>query len=127
MKIIDVLRRHLPMKYIKAIQNNMIEPNEIFMESMSLEVDFLTLFDWEDSREGYEFWESVLEAMLLGSDLPDFPVVIDYAPNTYIIANDKIQLLNMGGSGLDIEFDIDKKLVKQANPRALEKYLSFLN
>jgi hypothetical protein len=33
----------------------------------------------------------------------------------------------MGGSGLDIEFDIDKKLVKQANPRALEKYLSFLN
>jgi hypothetical protein len=127
MKIIDVLRRHLPMKYIKAIQNNMIEPNEIFMESMSLEVDFLTLFDWEDSREGYEFWESVLEAMLLGSDLPDFPIAIDYAPNTYIIANDKIQLLNMGGSGLDIEFDIDKKLVKQANPRALEKYLSFLN
>ena len=127
MKIIDVLRRHLPMKYIKAIQNNMIEPNVIFMESMSLEVDFLTLFDWEDSREGYEFWESVLEAMLLGSDLPDFPIAIDYAPNTYIIANDKIQLLNMGGSGLDIEFDIDKKLVKQANPRALEKYLSFLN
>ena len=127
MKIIDVLRRHLPMKYIKAIQNNMIEPNEIFMESMSLEVDFLTLFDWEDSREGYEFWESVLEAMLLGSDLPDFPIAIDYAPNTYIIANDKIQLLNMGGSGLDIEFDIDKKLVKQANPRAVEKYLSFLN
>ncbi len=127
MKIIDVLRRHLPNKYIQAIKNNMMKPNEILMESIGLEIDFITLFDWEDSIEGYEFWESVLEAMLLGTDLPDFPIDIDYAPNTYIVADDKIQLLNMGNSGLNVVFDIDQEAVRSANPRALEKYFSFVN
>lgn len=127
MTILQTLLRYLPEKYVDAVINNMEHPSDLNDDSICFEVDFLTIFDWEESLEGYNFWEEVMECALSGEKLPNFPISIDYLPSSYIIADGCIYVMNSAGTGINLSFDIDKDRIEDMSPKAYERYYSWLN
>ena len=127
MTILEMLLDKLPENYVDAVINNMERPSEIQDEAICFEIDFLSLFDWEDSREGYDFWEEVLESVIEGNELPSFPIVIEYAPSTYIVADDLIYLMNSANTNINLCFTLKGNPLSTFHDKGLEKYLSFVN
>lgn len=127
MKIIDLLLEHLPDAYIDAIHSNMHDPRGLYDESICIEVDLLTLFDWEETPQGYEFWEQVLESIVNGTDLPPLPTKVKYYPSTYIVGNNKVYIMNVGNSSVDISFRLNLKELEEYNQLTVEKFYTWVN
>lgn len=128
MTVIELLFEHLPEKYVDAIVNNMFDRRELQREAGCIEAEMLTLFDWEQSREGYEFWDRVLTAIIEHSVLPKMPVDIKYAPSTWLMSNGNLFIMNSFDTGINISFEIDFKMLKKSQDiEKKEKLLSILN
>lgn len=128
MTVIELLFEHLPEKYVDAIVNNMFDRRELQREAGCIEAEMLTLFDWEQSREGYEFWDKVLTAIIEHSVLPKMPININYAPSTWLMSKGNLFIMNSFDTGINISFEIDFKMLKKSQDiEKKEKLLSILN
>jgi hypothetical protein len=127
MTVLELLVDNLPDKYIDAIINNVKDKSSLQQEADSISVELMTLFDWESSREGYDFWEEVLEAILISGELPPIPLTIDYAPSTMFYCEDKILLMNVGDTGIHVSFSMERDAIKHLEGERKEKVLAFIN
>jgi hypothetical protein len=127
MKILDLLMNHLPNEYVDCIVNNLDDFNVLEDEGFSIEAELMTLFDWVESREGYEFWNQVFHYILGESDLPSLPVDVDYKPSLVINMNDGMYIMNAGGTGLNIKYEVIMKDLHRAEKKAQEQVLMWLN
>jgi hypothetical protein len=128
MKIIDILLQKLPETYVERIVSNMDDFNVAYQEEGTVaSVELMTLFDWNQSREGYEFWDQVYLYLLGESALPQLPVEISYKPSSIIITKDGMYVMNAGGSGVSIKYDIIMHELKNSNKRASEQVYAWLN
>lgn len=127
MTILEMLLDKLPDKYIDAVVNNMKYPSDLQHQALCFEVDFLSLFDWSESLEGYDFWEEVMEAVMDGNELPSFPIQIQYKPSTHIIADDSLYVMNSAGTGINLQFGIESHQIPSMSDVSYEKYCSWLN
>ena len=122
-----MLLEKLPDNYVDAVINNMDKPSDLQQQAICFEIDFLSLFDWTESLEGYEFWEEVLEAVMEGDKLPHLPIHIEYKPSTYIVADDSLYVMNSSGTGINIQFDIVQNKLSSSTQAAYERYSSWVN
>jgi hypothetical protein len=127
MTILEMLLEKLPDNYVDAVINNMDKPSDLQQQAICFEIDFLSLFDWTESLEGYEFWEEVLEAVMEGDKLPHLPIHIEYKPSTYIVADDSLYVMNSSGTGINIQFDIVQNKLSSSTQAAYERYSSWVN
>jgi hypothetical protein len=127
MTILEMLLEKLPDNYVDAVINNMDKPSDLQQQAICFEIDFLSLFDWTESLEGYEFWEEVLEAVMEGDKLPHLPIHIEYKPSTYIVADDSLYVMNSAGTGINVQFDIVQNKLSSSTQAAYERYSSWVN
>jgi hypothetical protein len=128
MKIIDILLQRLPEKYVDLIVSNMDDFNVAYNEEGTLaSVELMTLFDWEQSREGYDFWDQVYLYLLGESELPQLPIDIMYTPSTVLVMKDGMYVMNSGGSGISIRYEIIMPELKNSNKKASDQVYAWLN
>jgi hypothetical protein len=128
MKIIDVLLQKLPESYVDRIVSNMDDFNVAYQEEGTLaSTELMTLFDWNQSREGYDFWNDVYLYLVGESELPQLPIDISYKPSSVIVMKDGMYVMNAGGSGIAIKYDIIMHELKNSNKRASEQVYAWLN
>ena len=127
MTILEMLLEKLPDNYVDAVINNMDKPSDLQQQAICFEIDFLSLFDWTESLEGYDFWEEVLEAVMQGDKLPHLPIHIEYRPSTYIVADDSLYVMNSAGTGINVQFDIVQNKLSSSTQAAYERYSSWVN
>jgi hypothetical protein len=128
MKIIDILLQRLPERYVDLIVSNMDDFNVAYNEEGTLaSVELMTLFDWEQSREGYEFWDNVYLYLLGESELPQLPIDIIYTPSTVMVMKDGMYVMNSGGSGISIKYEIIMPELKNSNKKASDQVYAWLN
>jgi hypothetical protein len=128
MKIIDLLLERLPNNYVELIINNMDDFNVAYKEEGTLaSVELMTLFDWNESREGYDFWNRVYLYLVGESELPQLPIEIKYKPSSVLMMRDGMYVMNTGGSGLNIKYDVIMHELKNSNAKAREQVLLWLN
>lgn len=129
MTILESLLNYLPTKYIDAIINNVRDRDNLQGPSLCIAHDLMCLFDWDESKQGYQFWEKVLEAILEDKNLPMLPIPIDYIPGTILPVNDALLLMNIANTGLHIQLDIDLVQLssKHIDQKKKEQIFSLLN
>ena len=127
MKIIELLLDNLPERYVDAVVNNLSDRNILNEDASDISAELLTLFDWEQSREGYEFWSEVLDSIILGKDLPPLPIEIEYEPNLMFLDGDTMHIMNSMGMNIVISFSFELKNIKNIPAQKREKILAFLN
>jgi hypothetical protein len=128
MKIIDILLQRLPERYVDLIVSNMDDFNVAYNEEGTLaSVELMTLFDWEQSREGYDFWDQVYLYLLGESELPQLPIDIIYTPSTVLVMKDGMYVMNSGGSGISIKYEIIMPELKNSNKKASDQVYAWLN
>lgn len=128
MKIIDILLQRLPERYVDLIVSNMDDFNVAYNEEGTLaSVELMTLFDWEQSREGYDFWDQVHLYLLGESELPQLPIDIIYTPSTVLVMKDGMYVMNSGGSGISIKYEIIMPELKNSNKKASDQVYAWLN
>jgi hypothetical protein len=128
MKIIDILLQRLPEKYVDLVVSNMDDFNVAYNEEGTLaSVELMTLFDWEQSREGYDFWDQVYLYLLGESELPQLPIDIMYTPSTVLVMKDGMYVMNSGGSGISIRYEIIMPELKNSNKKASDQVYAWLN
>jgi len=96
-------------------------------EAGSFSSELLTLFDWSESRQGYEFWEEVLESVLANDELPPLPIEIGYCPSTTFVCKKTIYIMNAADTNLNLAFDFNKSELKFMDNYKKEKILGFVN
>lgn len=107
MNILTVLLDNLPSKYVDLIVNNVKNNQDLLDESVDIVVDMLSIFDFESSKEGYQFWEDVLDSITSGSKLPKIPIDISYPMSHKILNSNGLFIMNVGNSGLHISIPLD--------------------
>jgi hypothetical protein len=128
MKIIDILLQRLPERYVDLVVSNMDDFNVAYNEEGTLaSVELMTLFDWEQSREGYDFWDQVYLYLLGESELPQLPIDIIYTPSTVMVMKDGMYVMNSGGSGISIKYEIIMPELKNSNKKASDQVYAWLN
>ena len=127
MKILDLLMNHLPNEYVDCIVNNLDDFTVLEEEGFSVEAELMSLFDWVESREGYEFWNQVFHYIIGEADLPQLPIDIEYKPSLTITMKDGMYVMNAGGTGLNIRYQIIMKDLPKAEKKAQEQVMSWLN
>lgn len=127
MKILDLLMNHLPNKYVDCIVNNLDDFNVLEDEGFSIEAELMSLFDWTESREGYEFWNQVFHYVIGESELPSLPIDILYKPSLIINMKDGMYIMNAGDTGLNIRYEVIMKDLNKAELKAREQVLMWLN
>jgi hypothetical protein len=128
MTVLQLLFEHLPERYIDAVINNMFNREDLQREAGCIESELLTLFDWEQSRQGYDFWENVLSSIMDDHELPSIPVDIAYCPSTYFISKNNLYIMNSFDTGINVCFEVDfKKLNTIIDLDKKEKIYSILN
>ena len=130
MNLIDSLRERLPERYIELIMDNMDNPKDINSSHfMPIESELMSLFPWELSNEGYEFWNSVhLFLINITGELPFIPIEIEYAPDTIMYSETQVHIMNLAGQGLCIKFNNDSdNPMSNITPQLREKILGILN
>ena len=127
MTILELLLDHLPGRYVDAIVNNLYDNKILYRKADSIEVEMLVLFDWNQSREGYDFWEEVLECVINGDELPPIPIDINYQPNTIMLTKDQMFLMNSFGTGINVSFDVDYKNIHKMDRDKKEKIYALVN
>lgn len=128
MKVIELLFLHLPERYIEAIANNLFDKNHLYREADTIEAEMLTLFDWHNSKEGYDFWDAVLTAITEGGRFPKIPLQIDYQPSTWILSGHVLHIMNSQDTRINISFDVDlARIMDIPDKGKREKILTLLN
>jgi hypothetical protein len=127
MTILELLLDHLPERYVDAIVNNVYDNKVLYRKADSIEIEMLILFDWNQSREGYDFWEEVLECVISGDELPPLPIDITYKPGTIILTKDQMYLMNSFNTGINVSFDIDYSMIHTMDTDKKEKIYSLVN
>jgi len=127
MKILDLLMNHLPNEYVDCIVNNLDDFRVLEDEGFSIEAELMSLFDWVESREGYEFWNQVFHYIIGEADLPQLPIDIEYKPSLAMTMQDGMYIMNAGGTGLNIRYEIIMKDLPKAEKKAQEQVMMWLN
>jgi len=128
MTSLELLMEKLPFKYVALIIENMQYKQMLNEEASNIVDELMTLFDWTNSREGYDFWHELTTAVSEGGPLPDVPMSIVYAPDTLFITKDEVISMNVGGSMLDARFGYSLKNIKKLDDqKTKEKFYSILN
>jgi hypothetical protein len=127
MKILDLLMNHLPNEYVDCIVNNLDDFQVLEDEGFSIEAELMSLFDWVESREGYEFWNQVFHYIIGEADLPQLPIDIKYKPSLTITMKDGMYVMNAGDTGLNIRYQVIMKDLPKAEKKAQEQVMSWLN
>lgn len=127
MTVLELLLDHLPKRYVDAVVNNLKNKNCLYNEAGSFSSELMTLFDWHESREGYDFWETLLECVLIGDQLPMIPITIEYLPSTTFVCKKCIYVMNAADTNINIAFDFDKSNLKNMDEYKKEKILAFVN
>jgi hypothetical protein len=130
MTVLQLLRDKFPSKYVLAIIANIEDKEVLDYESTGSVLEELeSMFDWEATVEGYDFWEDVVDAIIAGKQLPDLPFRAIWKPNTYLCTDTNSYLVNLQGQGEDVIIIIDMS----ERPRTLEaryfreQHLAFCN
>lgn len=128
MTVLELLLDNLPDEYVDCVINNLEDRSVLSEDASCIQSELMVLFNWKDSREGYEFWSQVYN-YVLGEDnyLPPIPIDIKYKPSTVIIANSSLFMMNAVSTGLNIKYDIDFRDLKKAEDKIQEQVLSWLN
>ena len=127
MNLIDSFRERLPNKYVDLIVNNSDDPDGLnSYHFLPIESELMSLFDWHESNEGYEFWNEV-HLFLIGitNSLPVLPIDISYKPDTIFLCDDHLYIMNIGGTGACLRYP--SKHIKPLSKGVKEKIFSFLN
>lgn len=140
MRLIDLITQHLPYKYVKAIVSNVEEDKqrlygdidpESYKEgedmALLLAQELLNLFDWEESKEGYDFWEDVHISIISDAQLPQLPIDIHYHPDTTFFMDNKIHVMNSAGLDFNLKFKYYKEDRDSFDRTIKEKFFSWCN
>ena len=127
MKILDLLTNHLPTEYVDCVVNNLEDFSVLDDEGYSVEAELMSLFDWVESREGYEFWNQVFHYVIGEAELPPLPIEISYKSSLIITMQDGMYVMNAGGTGLNIKYKVIMKDLPRAEKKAQEQVLMWLN
>ncbi len=140
MRLIDLITKHLPYKYVKAIVSNVEEDKQRLYSNIEensydkgedttlfLAQELLNLFDWEESKEGYDFWEDVHISIISDAELPQLPIDVHYHPNTTLYMNGKIHVMNSAGLDFNLKFKFNIKDSDGFEPHIKEKFLTWCN
>lgn len=127
MKILDLLTNHLPTEYVDCVVNNLEDFSVLDDEGFSVEAELMSLFDWVESREGYEFWNQVFHYVIGEAELPPLPIEISYKSSLIITMKDGMYVMNAGGTGLNIKYKVIMKDLPRAEKKAQEQVLMWLN
>ncbi len=129
MTVIDLLTDIFPPEYVDAIVMNMDDINMLDEEAMSLYEELTSLFDWENSLEGFDFWHSVLEAVENNTELPELPMLptIYWKPSTYVATKKGHMVMNVDDTGVDFIYGYNKRNFNRASEASREKYYQWVN
>ena len=127
MKVLDILLNNLPTKYVDLIINNLNDHTVLNEEGTSITSELLVLFDWNESIEGYEFWDQVMDYLQGDAELPQLPIEIKYRTSTVITMSDGLYVMNAGDTGLNIKYDILMHELKNSTRKVREQVLMWMN
>ncbi len=127
MTVLDILMHHLPDRYVDLIINNIDNHSILNEEGTSITAELLVLFDWQQSTEGYEFWEQVMDYLQGDAELPQLPIDIKYKTSTVITMSDGLYVMNAGDTGLNIKYEILMHELKNSTRKAREQVLMWMN
>ncbi len=132
MTLINSFNERLPGRYVGLICGNMDDPKDLDTSHyMPIESELMSIFDWDLSNEGYEFWNEV-HLFLVGitSELPFIPIEVYYAPDTLLYCQDGVHIMNVADQGMCIRFKNgteEEGSLEDVNLRIKEKILGILN
>lgn len=127
MTVLDILMHHLPDRYVDLIISNIDNHAILNEEGTSITAELLVLFDWQQSAEGYEFWEQVMDYLQGDAELPQLPIEIKYKTSTVITMSDGLYVMNAGDTGLNIKYEILMHELKNSTRKAREQVLMWMN
>ena len=127
MTVLEILFKYFPEDYIDAIVNNVPDKKVLNEQADNISIEMLTLFDWHESREGYDFWANALELVLDGKSLPPLPLDIHYMPGSVILTDGEMHIMNCAGTGINVSFNIDLRLLTKMELFKKEKIFAILN
>jgi hypothetical protein len=127
MKVLDILLKHLPTPYVDLIINNINDHTVLDDEGTSITAELLVLFDWQQSTEGYEFWDQVMDYLQGDAELPQLPINIKYYTSSVIVMEDGLYVMNAGDTGLNIKYEILMHELKNSTRKVREQVLMWLN
>ena len=127
MSILELLIENLPQSYVDCVVNNLEDRSVLYEEGYSFSSEIMILFDWHESREGYEFWQDVFDAVYNDEELPLIPLDIVYKPSCVLVMKDGMYLMNAGNTGLNIRYEILMKELPKSEKKAQEQVYSWLN
>jgi hypothetical protein len=127
MRVLDILLKHLPTPYVDLIINNINDHTILDEEGTSITAELLVLFDWQQSTEGYDFWDQVMDYLQGDAELPQLPINIEYYTSSVIVMKDGLYVMNAGDTGLNIKYDILMHELKNSTRKVREQVLMWLN
>ena len=129
MSLIESLRERLPESFVSLIKANMDCPEELEIPHfMPIESELMSLFDWESSNEGYDFWNEVHMYLIDIGDIPLLPIEIEYKRDTLFYTYSSLHIMNLADTGLCIKYDVKPgEFDDSLNEELKEKVLSILN
>jgi hypothetical protein len=128
MKVIDLLKKTLPKEYVDAVIGNLKKPSELYNEAGDIESELLSLFDWDLSNEGFDFWQNVFDLILENKKLPKMNRVrIEYLPGTMIFTRNSILTMNVAGMDIKLNFDYTPEIIEFMSETVEEKFYTWMN
>lgn len=133
MKVIELLSQELDKVYMEKIINNVDNEDDLYREALdSAEEELLTLFDWDTSPEGFEFWSNLFESLMEKSKLNDEKlgikrIRIEYFPNTTLFSDDHMYMYNMGDMGIDVKLGFESDFLDNIPGYTKDLYFAALN
>lgn len=128
MKVIELLKKKLPIEYVQAIVRNAERPSDLFEEAEDIEVELMSLFDWSNTKEGFEFWSDVFNSVIEGTELPNFKKVsIVYLPGTVFFTKNQVMMYNIADMDINLKFDYEPSMVDMMSELVEESYYTWMN
>jgi hypothetical protein len=128
MKVIELLKKKLPMEYVQAIVRNAERPSDLFEEAEDIEVELMSLFDWSNTKEGFEFWSDVFNSVIEGTKLPNFKKVsIIYLPGTVFFTKNQVMMYNIADMDINLKFEYEPSMVDMMSELVEESYYTWMN
>lgn len=128
MKVIELLKKKLPIEYVQAIVRNAERPSDLFEEAEDIEVELMSLFDWSNTKEGFEFWSDVFNSVIEGTKLPNFKKVsIIYLPGTVFFTKNQVMMYNIADMDINLKFEYEPSMVDMMSELVEESYYTWMN
>lgn len=116
------------MEYVQAIVRNAERPSDLFEEAEDIEVELMSLFDWSNTKEGFEFWSDVFNSVIEGTELPNFKKVsIVYLPGTVFFTKNQVMMYNIADMDINLKFDYEPSMVDMMSELVEESYYTWMN